>query len=122
MNTDYRIRMDNKVVEVYETNALFYKVYVNTDINDNGELYVSLNSGDITVEAWADTTAYSDDEVFIRITEDLINQVNEASERVEQSQEDTHDETLDASEVLYDYLEGVMDMWTNYDSLAEEDE
>lgn len=121
-DTDYRIRMDNKVVDVYETNALFYKVYVETDINDNGLLYVSINSGDITVEAWADTTAYNDDDVFTLITEDLESQLDGVMARYERSSEDTSDEILDAIEELYDYLEGVVEMWTNYDSWAEEDE
>lgn len=121
-DTNYRIRMDNKVVEVYETNALFYKVYVHTDINDKGELYVSVGSGDIEVEAWADTNQYDDDEVFTLITDDLESQLDGVMARYERSSEDTPDEILDAIEELYDYLEGVNEMWTNYDAWSEVDE
>ena len=121
-DTDYRIRMDNKVVDVYVTNALFYKVYVETDINDNGLLYVELSSGGIQLEAFADTNSYDDDDVFMLITEDLESQLDGVMARYERSPEDTPDDILDASEELYDYLEGVNEMWMNYDSWSEEDE
>lgn len=119
-DTDYRIRMDNKVVDVYVTNSLFYKVYVETDINDNGLLYVSLSSDDIQLEAFADTNSYDNDDVFMLITEDLESQLDGVMERYERSPEDIPDEILDASEELYDYLEGVTEMWMNYDSWTEE--
>lgn len=121
IDTDYRIRMDNKVVDVYETNALFYKVYVETDINDNGLLYVSIRSGDLKVEADADTTRYNDEEVFAFITEDLESQVDELVERKELAYvlSAKNYGALEASYELADYLEGVNDMWTNYDSWAE---